>query len=372
MNNCVDFGTCDKRMAITPHVFRGQAWWKIARAGSDDAERWVRLFSDRAFKHLLSSYAYMDGDGCINSCRPREARHVTPVAIRRDYTLSGLSDEEASTRGVQQRSHASGACWWCAVCFVVFFCPQVRSFFLDKFPAELAEMCKGVLNDGARAERLRRHLYHAYAFGDRPGQDPALDGQNGFSQLSILVARFDIPMVRLLAPSMFEITDDVVDQAGVSWSIRRTFKAGEPALLVIRAFRTKYTPPRRVVWKGRRFRLASLLIGSEWCTHQIAASSCGLRVRRWAVADSDAAQHGIGPVFWSLRKKKDETPEQLRDRWREMWHNLVPVTLFGNRQVCDMNPVNRCPHELVKYAGCKGVGAKPGVVNTDYIYISLQ
>ena len=66
-----------------------------------------------------------------------------------------------------------------------------------------------------------------------------------------------------------------------------------------------------------------------------------MRVCRWAFFDSDASQHGIGVWFWSIKQQSKETRQAFKTRWIRMWDAAISVTLFGNTQLCDLNPVNR-------------------------------
>ena len=96
-----------------------------------------------------------------------------------------------------------------------------------------------------------------------------------------------------------------------------------------------------------------------------------MRVCRWALSDSDMTQHGIGPIFWSIRQSPNETRANFRRRWVKMWDTMIPVTIFERGKLCDLNPANRPTHELTRFEKALGkANAEPGVVNTDYIYMS--
>ena len=173
-------------------------------------------------------------------------------------------------------------------------------------------------------------------------------------------------MIRLLAPEMHLLREAIVDQRGRSHHLRAPTK-GAPCFLVVRCFRAKWRPKRRIVYEGIRYKLVALMIGSEHCGHQIGASTCESDVYRWALADSDGAQHGIGPMFWSIGR--DDSPAERKKRWRNMWDTIIPAIRFGNGQVCDLNPSNRPTHELERLRQRQTHEADPGVVNTDWIYL---
>ena len=359
------YDSCQQSVRVTKCVYKNETWCCVRADGQPD--RWFRLHRPDAIESVLSIYGYMNGDGCVSS---KQGRRETgdPLPIENDPLLDLLSNSHRRVQGVPQRVHNSGLCWYCAMCFTMLFARQMRALLVRYAPSQLVALCKDVLVSKDRAEALRHHLYNHYGLGDRPGQNPQLDGQNGFSQFSILAARLGIPLVRLFAPKMVEINDPVVDVKKGAHLLRGPTD-GEPCLLVVRCFRTKWTPTPVYKYKGRKYRLVAMLIGSEHCGHQIGASTCDMDCGMWALTDSDAAQHGVGPMYWSLLRRDGERRRDYRRRWRAMWDSIIPVILFGRQQVCDLNPSNRPTHELEKYAKRMSQPAPPGVVNTDWIYL---
>ena len=367
----IQYTSCDGSMQIVACTFRGEHWYLLLDRDRS-RQRWVRLFNANALHGLVEAYAYVDSDGCMN--QKKGIVHRGPKQqIRGSSVLNKLSDEQRIITGVPQRTHNSGLCWYCAMCFVMFFSPQMRHILYSSAPRELQRKMQDILIDKDKSEILRKHLYEKYALGDRPGQDPALDGQNGFAQLCILLARLDIPTIRLFAPDMHELNDGVRDQKKKIVQLRSSPGPDETSLLVVRAFRTKWAPKPRIVYKGRRYRLLAVMIGSEHCGHQIACSAIDIkRCSTWALSDSDATQRGIGPMFWSTPRRSGESNEDFTRRWRQMWSDMVPITLFGSghNRVCDLNPINRPTHELERNARITNEHPDvPGVVNSDFIYM---
>ena len=328
------------------------------------------MFSDASFPKLLKIYGFLDGNGCFS----KEAFQMTrglSIDMKTHPMLDKLDAMQRSVRGVPQRVKNSGLCWYCAMCFIMLFCKQMRDVLSMYFPPELRDLSASVLHDRDAAEAFRHYLYKHYALGDRPGQRPELDGQNGCSQFFILLARLGVPTVRLFAPSMYEITDPVLDQEKKEHKLHNVARPGEPCVLVVRCFRTTWQPRRRLVHNGKRYKLVGLFIGSEHCGHQIGVSTCDMRVCRYAMTDSDAAQHDIGPMFWMIRQRSGESRRAFKQRWRQMWVDMLPGILFSSGGVCDMNPVNRPTHELEQHARRQNIKAPAGVVNTDYVYLHI-
>lgn len=362
------YSTCRGKMKIKSISYKNEVWHSI----SDGIQptRWVRLFKKNALEKLIKNYAYMDSDKCVNT-KKVNWKTKTQEVLKSEKTLDSLDDSHRNIKGVAQRTYNSGLCWYCALCFVMFFSKQMRKFVSDYMTATDNALCTNVLNDAKCAEALRHHLYHVYKMGDRPGQAPELDGQNGFSQFCILAAKLNMPVIRLFAPKMQEITEPVMDQSGKWHNLRNKPKQNESSMLCVRCFRTKWSPSRRIIHNKKRYKLVALLIGSEHCGHQVGVSTCDMRICRWAHADSDAAQHGIGPIFWRIAQEPNETRAEFKRRWRESWEHMVPVTIFGNNEYCDLNPVNRPTHELERFAKAVNHSQTPGVVNTDYIYLHI-
>lgn len=369
----VEFKSCSGQMTIDAHLFRGQVWWRITTPSMPD--RWVRLRDTaRALNALTHAYAFVDGDLCVNSSKTSTVRHLgDPHPLREDATLSALTDEQRWTEGVPQRTHDSGLCWYSAMCFVMLFSDQMRALLRRYMPPALSRLCAGVLVDPARAEALRAYLYGVYAVGDRPGQPPHLDGQNGGTQLLVLLAQLGVPTRVLFAPDLADVAMPLPDQRGVRHAPRAP-APGEPALLMVRAFRTAWTPTRRLVVDGRRFRLVAMLLGSEHCGHQIGASTVDMCVNRWALSDADACKKGIGPMFWSIGRRRGETRAQFRNRWRTMWQNILPVTRFGagQRRMCHFNPgaVHELEEQYALALGRPPARSAAAPVNCDYLYLA--
>lgn len=368
----VEYTSCDGILNIFACVFKGENWYLIIDGRDRSRQRWVRLFTPSALSSLVRAYGYIDSAGCLNKDSGIIHRGKK-INAKECVVLKRLSTAHRLVRGVPQRAINSGVCWYCAMCFVMLFSKQMNNLLHLKAPSRLRSKFKDALVDRTRAEELRHELYHTYALGDRPGQDPSLDGQNGFAQLCVLLASLDIPTVRLFAPDMQELNDKIRDQRNRRHTLRTQPSSDETSLLVVRAFRTKWTPRARIDRGGRRYKLIAVMIGSEHCGHQIGASAVDAnRCSTWALSDSDATQHGIGPMFWSVRRTKGEDAKRYMRRWRQMWHDMIPATIFGREEVCDLNPVNRPTHELERHSRVLGDRPSvPGVVNTDYIYIHV-
>lgn len=368
MNQGGKYQSCGGRTRIDICMYRNERWVRIQ--SHDQAERFCRMFSDTSFPKLLQIYSFLDGTGCLNKEGFQMTRDSS-VHIKQHSMLDGLDAMQRDVRGVPQRIKNSGLCWYCALCFIMLFCKQMRDVLYMYFPPELRELSKAVLHDRNAAESFRHYLYKHYALGDKPGQRPELDGQNGCSQFFILLARLGVPTIRLLAPSMYEMTDPVLDQEKNELFLQRRARPDEPCILVVRCFRTAWQPKRRFVHEGKRYKLMGLFIGSEHCGHQIGVSTCDMRVCRYAMTDSDAAQHDIGPMFWMICQRPGESRVAFKRRWRQMWVDMLPGILFSSNGVCDMNPVNRPTHELEQHGGRRTSKGPVGVVNTDYVYLHI-
>lgn len=362
--------TCSRRLRIIVATHESQVWCIIDDGAT---QRWLRLFDPQGLEHLVGSFAYLDADGCLNLGKGKVWRGERRKLLK-SPPIRHVSLQQRNTPGVPQRLATSGICWFCAMCFAMFFSKPMYALFWQKAPARMRHLMKHVLHDPEQAERFRRFLYEEYALGDDPDQNPLRDGQNGFVQLCILLASLDVPVIRMLAgeDTVIPITGSVYDKQKRECILRTDASPDEVALLVVRVFRSHWSPVPRVRYKGRRYYLTAAMIGSEHCGHQVAVSavappSCS----SWAHSDSDATRKKIGPMFWTICKREDESNSDYIKRWKQMWEDMIPATLFGDNEVCDLNPVNRSTYTLqTHFRVVDEKNNQPGVVNTDFIYLS--
>lgn len=345
-------------------------WWVINTAHLPD--RFVCLKDDKAVLKFATRYGYMNARNKVHHATGtfgvvKDRRSVAP-----DKMAIAQSIRTWYRPGIPQRTANSGLCWYSAMCFATMFCEQMRDLIkahsADKTLNRLIETC---LHSPTDAEMLRRHLYYKYALGDDPEQSPEKDGQNGLSEFIILCAKLGIPVTRLVAPNLSELTNTVTDKRNNTLRVNKPDRMGQKCLLFVRCFRTRWKPMLRLRYEGRTYKLMSVLIGSEHCGHQIAASTCNSKVCSWACADADACRNGIGPIFWKVKKHKYEDWDTFFERWWNVWGKMVPVTLFNSNAFCDFSIHNRATctleHETKKTSTCATFNA--GVVNPDFIYM---
>lgn len=325
--------------------------------------RYVRLYNGKkSLQELVKHYGFMDSNQCINK---------TNVKYGVDTTLNPepvpIAHQDLKVKGIAQEKSNSGICWFAATSFVTLFSEPMRSELLKRLDPDIAACARDALIDMKKAYEYRKKLYYRYGFGDDPKQDPLLDGKNGCTEFCALASQINLPVIRLFAPDLEELTTPVKNQFGKTFKLRNRPAANEFAVLVLRCFRTTYIPRRRLVYRGRRYRLVSVFIGSEHCGHQIGASTCNGRICRWAVADSDGSRLGIGPVFWRIRKEPHESNKEFKQRWWDSFASMIPLTLFNHGDVCDLSPHNRPTGYVLQ----KNVSDKPGVTNCDFLYVSM-
>ena len=362
MYDTIRFRSCTGLITIqnlsSAHRINNESWWVIL--SENRPTRFVK-FSDgfQTANLFLKHYQLVDEKGCLN-------HNAKWTSEKKLCTELNVPTRFRHVNGVPQRVYNSGLCWYCAMCFCMFFSQQMRTLLCSKLPKDMQQFCDTILVNPEDAETFRRLLYSKYSVGDKPDQNPELDGQNGFGQFCILLAKLKIPLIRILAPGMEEIRTPVLDQDEKVCQVRYRPLSKESSILCVRCFRTQWHPQRRIDFDGRRYHLCCIFIGSEYCGHQIGASTCDMRVCRWACADSDASQHGIGPVFWSIRQNKNENRGAFKKRWWSMWKDMIPMTVFNSNDICDLSPHNRESCSIKN----KKKSTKPGVVNMDYVYIS--
>tara|TARA_B100000945_G_scaffold263261_1_gene222026 strand:+ start:1254 stop:2411 length:1158 start_codon:yes stop_codon:yes gene_type:complete len=346
-------------------------WWGIY--SSNLPVRYVCLRNTNALKKFVNRYGYMDKNNCVNYKSGifgviRNQQHNVKNEIVKSIV------KKYYVHGIPQRASNSGLCWYSAMCFCCFFCTQMKNIikYYSK-DAKLNNLIETCLNNPKDAETLRHHLYYMYNLGDNPKQSPEKDGQNGFSEFIILCAKLNIPIVRLFAPNLSEFNQDIPDKKNNMLRIQKPSN-NKPSLLVVRCFRTKWKAKPIIIHKGRKYKLVSVLIGSEHCGHQIGASTCDLNIGKWACADADAQKEGIGPIYWKVKYGKYEQNSEFIDKWWDIFGKIIPVTLFNSGSFCDFSPHNRSTCALNATMNkntlqCNTFNA--GVVNSDFVYIHV-
>lgn len=378
------------------------AWWAISDAAKLP-ERYCRLRGGAAVERMLSSYGLIDGNGCLNSgsgtCEYADWCGVDVVPSADDDDSDGVWKVIGDRMGVPQRLENSGNCWFSAVCFALFLNDELREHIAAHLPRKLAELCGACLQDPAAAEELRKRLWFDYAFGDKWGQNPALDGQNGAAQVCVLAAQTGLPVARFFVDdegAVHRIRKPVVDQRGNHHALTHApSDPRDPHVLMFRFHRGEHgtdarkKPARRVTYRppnearARRYRLVSMLIGSEHCGHQISAAAPTRSWRSWAFADSDQRRHGIGPMCFrvsdedmdAIRVPSEPRPS-ARDKWWQIFRMMNPVTYFS-RGYCDLSPHN-LPSDAIQrtdpsqpHGGtCQYRKSGGGMVNVDFVYFS--
>ena len=348
--------------------FLQNAWWLICTPQLPN--RYVNLYNGEAsIKRLLQNYGFSDVSGCVHYKKGR-LYTVEKLSKIQQFRVNVPSDC-TKVLGIPQRLENSGICWYAATCFAFFYCENVRKLITSKIKdKKLVHYIKNCLYSPEVSEKLREKLWYEYAFGDEIGQAPELDGQNGLSQFCILSSKFDIPMIRYFVNNgnIEMLKSPVYDQKKKSCPVRDTLNYdGEPHLLVVRFYRgnhhSDFKPSRTFVLNGINYKLASMLLGSMHCGHQIGASSHKLSWKRWAISDSDASMFGIGPIHFC-----SNSPEsRVKSKWWSYWRHMIPLTIFGHQKsFCDLSPHNRPTGELENKPKVSDVGD----LNLDLIYMS--
>ena len=201
MVNIVEYQSCGKNMKIIPFRYKQKDWVKVV--SPNQPQRIMRIFKPGAYESIVRLYGYVDSSKCLNTTSYIKTN--TKTNNENNHTLNALSDKQINITGIPQRTYNSGLCWYCAMCFVMFFGKQMRTFLTQYMTHELKYLSENILTDATKSEAFRKHLYEKYSLGDKPGQSPELDGQNGFSQFCILAAKLGIPVIRLFAPKMIEM-----------------------------------------------------------------------------------------------------------------------------------------------------------------------
>ena len=378
--------------------------WRVMTPGVPD--RLVRLFNgSESILEFLTKYSFIGRDGCsfgidtranaLANLKANATATGTSVDMRKleglktrtprfqyepgplPISTGALCEAGIVNVGMPQPSRNSGLCWYGSLWFSTIAPERTRSILLAHFAScrdatsrLLTEHVPHILSSPERAETVRRHLFDVHNIGDNWSQNPEKDGQNGYSQFSMLCSALKFPLVTVIAPWLREARMDLTNSAGQRISPPPIPRGGQPCLLGVRNYRTTWQPPEHLTILGRRWTLQSAFIGSEWCGHQVAlARSCG---DRWALYDSDGVRLSIGPISWKVG-------------FEHFWDVLKYVIPFSNRshqsKFCDMSPENKHPlklvHALFEAEGIHNFMDKNSMydkthqqVNVDWIYSS--
>lgn len=383
------------------------AIWKLKTPGLP--HRWVRLWNGwNSLERLLTKYSFFDAHGCVynlnppkivtanaSNCSTKMNVNITPTSLNKRNIYVHTCSREYRYRqfipchvplkevGIAQLSDRSGICWWGSMWFALCYSPDCMNVLLHYIQKSRHVYLKKYLNNVLKtqkcSEALRKLLYETFGIGDNPKQEPELDGQNGYAQFSLLCSKLNIPMVTLMAPWMKDASSNIRSPVGEMVSPPRKPSPNEPAFLGIRTYRSVHVPKFEIKYGGRIWKLRSAMIGSEFCGHQIAISSCCGSQGKWAVYDSDGVKECIGPVAWDI----SETGDDGEMRWWSVLDKVMPIINKTNSsKYCDMNPHNRHPLESVNRAYMAELG-NSGVkendlqnthfnqVNLDWIYTSV-
>lgn len=379
-----------------------EAIWLIE--SRDTATRVVRLFKgEESLRYLVLNCGFLDKNECVHTGKGE----LSFGSLKYDENIPFVEDV-LRMDGVQQGTNLTrdkalfaGRCWFSAMCWSLFFNKDLKYLFISKFPPDISKLVETCLSDPEAAEALRVYCSTQLSAGDEIDIELQKEGRNGFTEATTIITKLGISLIRFIAlPSQINfnsdhraelhlLEDDIIDRSGQT--IPPVQMANDQTcLLAVRCFRTNWRPKRRINHGGRRFYLASAMIGSEHCGHQIGLSTCdyddatnlaesresgrkGPRIARWSVSDSDSIRKGISPTFWRIKRMTNESSADFSKRWWKAWGEMIPVTIFRNRTtICDLSSHNRPTGELqCKIDRTSNSDLGPGVVNSDFIYVSF-
>lgn len=381
------FDTCpggDLRLIVAkvedPTLERGvplKAWWVITSKNMPD--RFLCMSGGyQSLSNFIRRYGFLDADGCLN----HEHGIVTfadKVSDLKEYPVD-VPEHLKDACGVPQHAPDSGICWYASMCWISFACLPLRKFLFRYLPVDLQKLAQESIRSPPAAEELRRRLWFDYAVGDKWGKAPHLEGQNGLTQFLILCANLKAPILRFrdVRGCLQRVAPNIIDQKGKSMKLAEPNTMNTPHILVLRYYRgdhhKKCPISRRLVLKGKRYRLVGVYMGKMQCGHQTGAVSTTGSWRRWSLGDADLHKDKIHPIhihFKPTKYYRGSPKEGLNDwsgpEWWYAWEHLVHVTKFGagNTQKCNMNLHN---HSDALYMGVPK--ARPGSLNCDVVYIS--
>ena len=352
------------------------SWWAVRCR--DLPDRVVRLFKGGySLEQFVKRYGFLDATGCVN--------HKEATA---EYAAGALPHEPLpvpshlhDATGVPQFYPRSGVCWFATMCWTSFANPRLAGFLRGYLPADLRQHSERLLFDRDEAEAFRNKLWHEHAIGDDVTLDPSNDGRNGFTEFSVLCAKFGIPLMRFREEGgeLEEMPPDLRDRRGGRVYARKV-NAAKPHLLALRYnrgdHRGEHAVKRRLRYGGRRYCLMGVYMGQSKCGHQIGAcahsaeGAAPASWRHWSLGDADLHKDGIGPIHIAFDGNKWDT------EWFPAWDKLVHVTKYGAgyRDMCNFSWHNPKDTHLDAYRGNthREPRHQPGSHNMDLLYMSCE
>jgi len=360
------------------------AVWRIG--GSDAPDRYLRIKGGvHTLEKLLSTYLIMDGTFCpftfdMQKSLERLASDVRYTHERGHHKRDQMwscellpvcarpqtrHPRESLIMGIPQRTLKSGLCWYGSMWYAVLTPRALRRTFRRFARASdpaVARALDEILQSPATAERVRRHLYATYSIGDDPDQDPRMDGQNGYKQLTSVFDALGVPYRTYVLEKGGVVV--LAKEARVDARIGDGI-ASDVAIAGLRCPYNHRVPPFSFDANGYTFELQSGLVGNQECGHQTALSSCS-DGSWWSAYDTDLVTMDVGPISFQMKEKDPLL----------MWAAYEKSTLVSKRttttKYCDMNAVNRTQEGLLQMMD----GAEPSTrlarVHADWLYVGRR
>lgn len=359
----------DARAAFDEYGMRPDSWWTVRCTKLPD--RTMRLFQgSHSMRHLLKRYGFLDGTGCVNH-KQAVAEYEPQETPLPPCALDDVPQHLHDASGVPQFHPNSGVCWFGTLCWTSFANAEVREWLCTFMPTPLATAARGSLFSRDAALEFRKKLWFDYGVGDEWGQDPALDGRNGFTEFSVLCAKLGVPLLRFREQggTMVPLAPELVDRRGGACRTRAPRSKTERHLLALRyqdgAHSTRFPVMRRIEHQNRRYRLLGIYNGARHCGHQngMACPSTSWRHLSWG--DSDLHKDGIGPIYAAF--EGDHYRGQGKSAaWWEAMREITHLTKFGYNysQICNMNAWNLPDQHYDQYRAA----SRHGSLSLDVLY----
>lgn len=347
---------------VAPAVDDGvpvDGWWRIESAALPD--RFVRLLDGRrSVQRLVFHQGLQDERECTNigrgvlECAPLADATAMPPYAPDGASASPLRDPYLlELTSVRQRKENSGLCWWGSSMLALLLNHEMREgVVIPALPGELRAHARACLFDDEASETLRRGLWERFHFGDpwpQTIEHPELDGQNGMTQLLVLLAQLDVPTRCSFVEASGEATPvrAVRDVRGREHDLRPDADDAEHHVLVVRFHGGDGVPAAPARWMehgGRQYNLVAMLIGSDpetGCGHQVAHATPDTSSGHWVMACVDQRFYGICPTHW---RAGEALPQA---EWWRLSGVLAAATRYDGDRLCTLGPVRDTALDLL-------------------------